>query len=688
MGKPKAAKMPKAKPQPAPKRATSAASGSTAQAQKGDGAGASNPVPPGAAVSLDDHVAKRARVSRGRDLQTLVNRALDNPHFKHIPENTRINKEVEGLTLRARLSELIENLPAGSRIGTCTYASLARQYSDGSSCIENLKPAKVSVPDARLKAILQKLDDAPGAARPCRMLQMYLGHCGALDDYNLIALCKSTLNARQLSKPAWEANTLAIMQYFVRLDVRSKYHAVYQACLPLFDKCLAQTFNDLKKSGAQLSTFLGTHGKMLTLVCPEADIAEISAHADDLSSVSAAVCRVCNGSAVGNAMMASKVVEMQTKRISSDIADIVKPLREGVGKVTPAIVNDIREKAWELCANVDDAGQTTDRDIHVTFLLGDVKLKDVPDLETEVELRIAAALKSRFWNRSGGLVGLDYEKWVCDHPTGEAGEVEAELIHEWNTARTLVQDLVRNPKDDTFSEMRAIITRNKSAILGLDKTFTLELSFLEGAEALVEETVLRRTLGCLPSQSQLLTFQESLRMLSDLNKSDMCKKAPEAAKERITSVIRVVNSMARGQVPEGSKDLTAVFFSQALTRCSYFMNVTFVGAKGGLVGKPSLDAYLQDLSSRMDEDEAFGISVIEKVKCFFWLLSAEQDGLVKHLTAHALKGARQISVVQRGDVPPNKATKQAAAKAKKSMGTGSADGAAAEAADSVMKFFG
>ena len=88
------------------------------------------------ATSLDGSSVSvvRRQLSR-RDTEKQVERALQSSHFRHISAVSLANKVVDGKTIRQSLTDVLHNLDKGQRLGTSTYATLARKFSDGESCV-------------------------------------------------------------------------------------------------------------------------------------------------------------------------------------------------------------------------------------------------------------------------------------------------------------------------------------------------------------------------------------------------------------------------------------------------------------------------------------------------------------------------------------------------------------------------
>lgn len=160
--------------------------------------------------------ARRRQLSR-RDTEHQVERCLKSVHFRHISEVSIAHKTVHGKTLRQQLAELLSALDKGSRIGSTTYAALARAYSDGESCVESLRPSDPEEPvDEHLVRVLLLCGSDSGSSAALKALQSYITGCAPLNERNLVGMVKATMCSKSLARANYEHTVLAIMKYCVR----------------------------------------------------------------------------------------------------------------------------------------------------------------------------------------------------------------------------------------------------------------------------------------------------------------------------------------------------------------------------------------------------------------------------------------------------------------------------------------
>lgn len=115
------------------------------------------------------------------------------------------------------MNDMIHSLSPGQRIGSSTYAALARKFADGESMIENLRPSDPTSPlDDECLKLLFAADAEAGFGKAHRTLMTKLESCGPMSEKMVIGIVKALLNSKVLAKTGSEHLVVALMRYFVR----------------------------------------------------------------------------------------------------------------------------------------------------------------------------------------------------------------------------------------------------------------------------------------------------------------------------------------------------------------------------------------------------------------------------------------------------------------------------------------
>ena len=127
--------------------------------------------------SADQSVKRRWLGMRDTDAQ--VERALKDPHFKHIPDVTLSNKHVNGKTIRETVTDILHGLKSNQRASTSTHSGLTERFSEGpaahTSTVDQLKLENDAEPlDHELIKHLMALQGESGHVKATKSLKAYL----------------------------------------------------------------------------------------------------------------------------------------------------------------------------------------------------------------------------------------------------------------------------------------------------------------------------------------------------------------------------------------------------------------------------------------------------------------------------------------------------------------------------------
>ena len=466
--------------------------------------------------------------------------------------------------------------------------------------------------------------------------------------------------------------------------MRNKNPLVYQACLPIFDRALTTTYSDLKKSGVQLSTFLVLYRETILLVCDEGDISSVCQHSNDLQKCESAVCRLVNASRLGGAMLSCQMSQLSAQNYSSEVDKCVKVLKEG-GGIGVVDVKQVVQACAAIAKNVGvKNSELRDRHVLIKFLGADLTII-CPDLAAEVQMKVHAVIKEKAWGLSNGLSMLPYEQWILEKPgASEMCAIDEPLLIHAEKARRLCVDLVRDPRIGSFSEMRAILMKKAELLCGMDHTFHLELAWLETAGESLERAVLAKTLSFMPTETKQVSFLEALTNLAEHRKSDMVQRASLETRERVASVETVVHDMSQSITPQFIQGKLTGFYQDVLNRSAFFFVLPRENGSSAdvvVTGKKVVDIYVKQLNDKTVANSSIALGDIEKLRPFWFLLSAAQLQIMTAATKHAVANAKNVRVVRAAD-------SEGESRASKAKKTKTATGATADTTKAaIMKFF-
>ena len=152
-----------------------------------------------------------------------------------------------------------------------------------------------------------------------------------------------------------------------------------------------------------------------------------------------------------------------------------------------------------------------------------------------------SALKSKSLGYGNGLERLPYEEWMLPDKSLEECVLPKELISPMQNARLVAREILDDPGIQDFKGMVRALVSSSAMLLSLDRSFKLELEFLQqNGEAAMEKAVETNILGALPSATSASTLSQSLQRLQDIKVSQLGRFCSHASKAQVTCVLELV----------------------------------------------------------------------------------------------------------------------------------------------------
>lgn len=154
-----------------------------------------------------------------------------------------------------------------------------------------------------------------------------------------------------------------------------------------------------------------------------------------------------------------------------------------------------------------------------------------------------------------------------------------DILKPMRAARSCAKDIPGENKVLSFVELRKLMLANASTLTSLDRSFKLELEFLDGpAEKVLGAALDAKALGCLPSSGVAKSMQASVMALNDLQKSRFYSMMSSTHQARVDAVLELVSNMMRGITPDAKIGVESEFFGAVLARLEAFMRLDIAGA--------------------------------------------------------------------------------------------------------------
>ena len=636
---------------------------------------------------LDDAGASFRR-TLSRDMHEKAARACKQ-HCKFVPKAILEHKEVDGMLLRDRVLHDMQAKVPGQRLGAKYWSAIIALYTADTTPASDLAPERTdeAVNDALVDAVSKMHEDNP-ALRTNRNIINFLGTAAPFNQTEWIGMVRVMSDPRIERLRSHDELMMEWMKFAARTDAAKAFPKELAACKTLFDRALTHHWVGLKKSAVKLSTFLDIHVDVCALLMDRTDLLAVIASKTDLKAVRKQVCRLHDSCLCGKTMFADHIMQFTSSDFSERISNIVSEAFAGTGAIDDAAIASCKRSCMDVAASANRGKKLHGkRSIELSFLASDISVQ-VSSPEEEIELKIGAAIKNMTIGRKNGIPMLSYEVWVRPNIGADERDVPRNALVGSIAARRVVAELIADDQIASFAEVARIIVARSSSVLVLDRTFRLELCFLDQAEVLIGKAIEHEILSaCLPNpldaKSGPATLEQAILAITTLRGHDMVKRSNASCIGKLESVQLLLLHMQRGVSPDAATNMSG-FFVTVLERCSLFF--TYGAGEAMTRGTTAIQSYCKKLDDKANEGIVVEVPEIEALRPFWWLLSRVQ---IEQIQAHlrnaitsATEGGRSSGCTTSHEAP----SKTKVGDAKRKQATGGAEQAEKKA--KVLKLFG
>lgn len=597
--------------------------------------------------SADGPSRKRRQLAR-RDTEDQCERAVEQ-HFSHMTKAQLESITVDGLCVRARIMQDIKgnkDCAARKRLGATYWKGVVAKYNEklGATGQLEVKNKTQPVRDSLLQAIESATRKNP-ATRTIEPLVALLQHCASLNQREFVGMFTAVNSCSQLlGRLATDTIYIEAMKYVRRAKQVGEFAQEIEILKPHFDISLSHQWGRMKKAGVGVLTWLGTHRELVTLLLDEADVDAVMSAKGSWTSVGPQVARLTSAGHLGKALFGFAGQLVNSSAFGDEVAALVKDfVAKPVSMDTLAVV---RQNCESLVERYKGFGVLAEkRKVIVRFMSADMEVMvHAPSVEWEYKLN--AALKQLAVGAPGGVQALFYEEWFMDTASKVACALPEDILKPMQAARVCARDIMAEAKLLSFADLRKLMLANASTLMSLDRSFKLELEFLEGpAEGVLGASLDAKALACLPTATIAMSLLDSVSQLNDLLKTKFCNMMPTKHQARVDAVLELVSNMMRGISPDSKIGGDSAFFRSVLERLATFMRLESASGSGtapaqSLVGQPALAAKLRLMKARV---ETAGDSVklldLEAFQAFKWLMTPEEQQSLGEWVRSALQRA-------------------------------------------------
>ena len=602
--------------------------------------------------------AKKARHQLGRrDSEEQAERCMKQ-YFAHIPKAHLQTMRVDGILARENVLRAIREKKAvgdNMRLGASFWRDTVQRYSEGSDDVLALVVTdKLQPLNGQLTSALDVATSANPAHRNTESLVVFLQHCGGLNQREIVGMSKALHSKKHMGVLAKDICWIEMLKAIVRLKLQGTFATEVKAMRACFDAALSRNFNRLAKVGVSLVTWLEQNSSITSVLLDSDDLSAVLSCKGSWSNVAPQIARLTSSCQLGATLFAFAGQLVSSATFGDEVQTLVCAF------VTRGFTDKSYQTLKEECDRKVEIYESSGvlsakRVVKIEFFDNQLPLT-IQSLSAEWEFRFWAAVKLAAIGYKGGLPKLPFEEWVLDDNSDIDCVVPDGFFTTMKAARSCALDMLANATVSCLEDMKKILTNNASQLVSIDRSFKLELEYLNSAlDTDLVETVQKQILAKLPSTRSVVTMQQAADNLAVLRSSQIGEMCSRYCQAKIEAVRDLVTNMARGVPPDSKLCEDIGFFSTVLQRLACFQRATVHEKVGDgmktveLVGKRALDAAFGTMRAKMKEDSSKVTLVeLENFQSFKWLLNDTEKKELAEWVQDVLKKLVANQAVSKG----------------------------------------
>jgi hypothetical protein len=407
----------------------------------------------------------------------------------------------------------------------------------------------------------------------------------------------------------------------------------------------------LKRENVTTEMFWGLHKTEASLVLRAADVDTILANTTQWADVAVEISRTVHGSRLGNAMFGFAATLVASETFSGKVDDLLGMLPVNV---TTNVIAEITEKALAeagklLCADLVASKR------NITVMYRGIKLTlAVTDVSAEIELRIAAWLKSRAVHAEllEPLLGeLDMIPLVGP-PT--LSSIAPSLLTSYGVARKSVNEVFKTEAHSSGELVKELMYSKMNLYTSFDSTFVIEYAFITELAATEGLKILQqRALRVFPDAVNARTLEFTQTEIDHLAESGLFRFVNRASQASLNGVREILGQMIFGGTPDIASMQHTTFLASVSRRlqffCVYIETSTKDNAEKIWHGKEALKLHYANFTKKAAQGASLTFADTETLERFWWLL----DDDAKEVVTVASKKMLQESIVVKKTKAPS-----------------------------------
>ena len=629
---------------------------------------------------------KRRRLGR-RDSDEKVERGI-RCHFGWMSKSLLSSKRVDGLLLRERIEQDRKRLgekKGCQKLGPSYWRDLSVKYGSGLGDFSVLPEVdkRLTVSD-KLTESLTLATSSDCRLRTADTAIAFFASCPSLNVREIVGTARTIAGSKYIGVRGQDVLFLEFSKCLARHGWQHCSKEFLDILREVMDPTMCRLYQRLTKNGVKEETFVETYRAVITLLIPEGPLTTVVNCRRQFGRCMQEVKKITASSALGDLIYGYVHGLLDGNQLQAHITAALEKLEGTV--ITVQSFSDWKLKVAEEIEDYSANPILLRRRIIEVELWNTMVPAAVHSPLLELNVRADAFLKRQTLGKSGGLPLLLYEAWCYAGAdmTDVKSLVDEALISSMQAARKVASEVLSPKVIACVADLGKLLDGAREALLSLDQSFAIELSFVESSlPAVLTSAIEKRCLSLLPTEAVHPSLVEVKDAMVSLRESQLVQISNRSMQDKLDSVVETLENLSRTTSPPTSYMQSSPFFKAVLQQMQFFCRYVPKTNKDGkantaseiLYGSAALKMQIKELHDQCEADpSSLTLSKLDGPQCCRWLLAPEDVKTLDSLVTKCLAGSSKAESSAAGSSSdPAKKTKK-----KHDPGSGSA---------SVMRFF-
>ena len=488
---------------------------------------------------------KRHRLGR-RDSDEKIERGIK-CHFGWMSKSMLASKRVDGLLLRERIEldrQRMVDKKGAQRLGPSYWRDLSMKYGAGQGDFSVLPDAakSLSVSD-RLTEPLSLATSVDCRLRTSDTAIAFFQGCAALNGREILGIARTIAGSKYIAVKCQDVLFLEFAKCLARHRWQHCSDDFLAILKEVMDPLLCRFYQRLGKNGVKEETFVETYGPVILLLIPEAPLQAVVNCRRQFGRVMAEVKRVTSSSSLGELLYGYVHGLLNADGLQSHITNALEKLADT--KITVEGWNAWKAQMAEEIADYSQNLVLLRKRVIEVEMWGVKVPVNVQSPLLELNCRADAYLKTLSLGKADGLEMLLFETWCFpsrDTPEIKS-EVDVDLIRHMQAACKVASEVLTPSVIDCCADVVKLLEGAREALLSLDQSFCLELSFVASSlPASLSASIESRCLALLPTSTLQRSFQKTVlgRVRVNFAQNEGHEKATKKPRKSTTKKARTL----------------------------------------------------------------------------------------------------------------------------------------------------